>query len=132
MMCQLSLVTFIVRSLLLLVHYFLLQLPSRYQVRIDPDLFLQSITMLLDGKRINTGPWDFAPGHRLPARGPWIHTVDCADELMIDQDQVRSAAWERWDTWVAIVATHIPSVGRRGPVVHHIPKPPAVGKSSKL
>ncbi|KAJ7026516.1 hypothetical protein C8F04DRAFT_1268036 [Mycena alexandri] len=48
MMAALALVTFMVRSLALRVYYFLLQLPSHYGVRFDPDLFLQSITMLVD------------------------------------------------------------------------------------
>ncbi|KAJ7939654.1 hypothetical protein B0H13DRAFT_1850423 [Mycena leptocephala] len=113
MMCQQSLVTFI--------------LPSRYQLRIDPDLFLQSITMVIDGERKNTGPWEFAPGHRLRHREEWVWTVGETDEEMIDQDAVRSAAWERWDAWMAVVATHIPSVGSRGPLVYRIPKPPAPG-----
>ncbi|KAJ7237551.1 hypothetical protein B0H12DRAFT_958244, partial [Mycena haematopus] len=61
MMSQEALVTFIIRSLLLLCYYFLLQLPARYKVRLDPDIFLQSITMQVDGQRVNTGPWEFAP-----------------------------------------------------------------------
>ena len=131
MMCPKSLVTFLVRSLLLLVYYFLLQLPKRYQVRLDPDLFLRSITMEIDGKRVNTGPWEFAPGHRLPEdqRESWIHTVSCSDDEMVDQDHVRSRAWERWDAWCAVVATHIPSIGSRGPLAHHIPKPPSAGNT---
>jgi hypothetical protein len=106
-------------------HYFLLQLPSQYKVRIDPDIFLQSITMVMDGERSNTGPWDLAPGHRLPEgmRAPWLHTVDCPDEDMVDQDQLRSVAWESWDEWAAIVATHAPSVGRKGPLKYRIPQP---------
>jgi hypothetical protein len=51
---------------------------------------------------------------------------------MISQDEVRSAAWERWDNWIAIQATHIPSIGRRGPLVHHIPKPPTAGAAGAL
>ncbi|KAJ7470041.1 hypothetical protein B0H11DRAFT_2237846 [Mycena galericulata] len=128
MMCQRALVTFVVRSLLLLCYYFLLQLPSRYRIRIDPDIFIQSITMQLDGKRINTGPWEFAPGHRIPNRGPWVDGVDCPDDAMVNQDVLRSAAWARWDAWVALVATHTPSVGCRGPIVHHIPTKLAKGE----
>ncbi|KAJ7681807.1 hypothetical protein B0H14DRAFT_3535517 [Mycena olivaceomarginata] len=125
MMCQRSLVTFIVRSLLLMCYYFLLQLPARYQIRLDPDLFLQSITMVLDNRRVNTGAWDFAPGHRLPAnmRAAWVGTVDCPDDQMIDQDQVRSDAWARWDEWVAKASAHIPCVGRHGPPKYSIPNP---------
>jgi hypothetical protein len=123
MMCQRSLVAFIVRSLLLVCFYFLLQLPSKYQVRIDPDLFLQSITMKIAGRRVNTGPWEFAPGHRLSNRGEWVEGVECTDEEMIDQDKVRSDAWARWDAWAALVATHMPGVGRHGPLVHRIPMP---------
>ncbi|KAJ7226513.1 hypothetical protein B0H12DRAFT_1328701 [Mycena haematopus] len=124
MMSQEALVTFIIRSLLLLCYYFLLQLPARYKVRLDPDIFLQSITMQVDGQRVNTGPWEFAPGHRLPEhrRTAWVYTVDCPDADMVDQDQVRSDAWARWDAWTAVVATHIPSVGHRGPLKHHIPQ----------
>ncbi|KAJ7219899.1 hypothetical protein B0H12DRAFT_1078499 [Mycena haematopus] len=116
MMSQEALVTFIIRSLLLLCYYFLLQLPARYKVRLDPDIFLQSITMQVDGQRVNTGPWEFAPGHA-------FLSIDGRHGYMVDQDQVRSDAWARWDAWTAVVATHIPSVGHRGPLKHHIPQP---------
>ncbi|KAJ7198330.1 hypothetical protein GGX14DRAFT_666597, partial [Mycena pura] len=44
-----SQVTFLVRCLLLLCHFFMLQLPSAYEMRLDPDLFLQAFTMKLGG-----------------------------------------------------------------------------------
>ncbi|KAJ7182537.1 hypothetical protein C8R43DRAFT_1116175 [Mycena crocata] len=66
MMCQRALFTFIVRALLLICFYFVLQLPSAYCVRVDPDIFLTAFTMRFEGR----------------------HTVDCDDDNMIDQDTV--------------------------------------------
>ncbi|KAK7027642.1 hypothetical protein R3P38DRAFT_2939430 [Favolaschia claudopus] len=126
MMTQDAHAHFVSRSLSLMVNYFLLQLPKAYEVRFDPDKFSESITMVVDDRRVHLEPWEFAPGHRLPAerRPQRVEAVDCPDVEMVDQDTVRSAAWARWDAYVANAATHIPYVGRRGPLKPRAPPPP--------
>ena len=78
-MTRLSLVTFFVRSLYLLVVFAIRQLPASFnvriipnllciaanrpneQVRIDSDLFLSAFSYESDGKRRKLGPWEYAP-----------------------------------------------------------------------
>ena len=49
------------QSMLLLVRSLLRQLPPHYQVRVDANSFLQSMSFLHDGQRIPASPWVLAP-----------------------------------------------------------------------
>ncbi|KAF8160474.1 hypothetical protein K438DRAFT_1619251 [Mycena galopus ATCC 62051] len=120
MMLQTSLVTFLVRSLLLICHYFILQAPATYNLQIDTAMFLQAFTMIKDGRRVNTGPWKFAPGWQHTGHPEWVYEHNTT---LHNSDAIRSAAWARWDVYEANTARHIPSIGHRGPLITEIPEP---------
>lgn len=54
-------VDWIARSLLMLNRYLLRQLPPQYQVEVDADKFLQSLSFLDGDVRRAAGSWDMAP-----------------------------------------------------------------------
>ncbi len=51
-----------VRSLLELVLYAVRQLPEDYNVQVDSQKLLDSVTVEVNGVRQTTGQWDLAPG----------------------------------------------------------------------
>lgn len=120
MMLQMSLVTFLVRCLLFFCHYLARQAPAAYNIEIDSDMFIQAFTTVKDGRRINTGPWLFAPGWRRKEDIAWDYGQPFE---LLSQDRCRSEAWARWDAYEVHTATHIPHVGHRGPLTTNIPKP---------
>lgn len=61
-MDPLSQVRFFARALLNVNLYFLRQLPPEFQVQLERDEFLRSITTLIDDKRVSTGNWPLGPG----------------------------------------------------------------------
>ncbi|KAJ6576001.1 hypothetical protein DFH09DRAFT_1078357 [Mycena vulgaris] len=122
MMTPVSVLTFVVRYLLLLMFYILQQLPRDLNVQFDPDLIIQAITYEAEGgKRMNVGPWDMAPGHRRQSSVPWNY--ESADGLRVSQDEIRSAAWVEWQKYEDHVVSHIPYLGRNGPVRTTFSKP---------
>ncbi len=121
MMDPRALVAFVVQNLILLCFYILQQLPKEWAVRLDPDMLTRAITFEHEGRRINAGRWDLAPGHRRAGNGAWDY--ETGGSSVIDQDEVRSKAADRWDVYQQKVAMHIPSVGRKGGVFYKLPKP---------
>lgn len=49
------------RALLTLSRDFLRQLPPQYEVEVDTETFLSSLSFVKDGTRRTAGPWDMAP-----------------------------------------------------------------------
>ncbi|KAI0057139.1 hypothetical protein BV25DRAFT_1920359, partial [Artomyces pyxidatus] len=91
-----SLVTYIVRSLLLFCIYVLAQLPQKYKVQIDTDKFLTSFSMEESGRRKDLEPWAYAP--RLN------------DEAAGAARRLAAAKWteyrEKCEAFIPFVATH--------------------------
>ena len=56
---------FFTRALLLLVIFLLRQLPSRYNVAIDSQMFLDSMSMHVGDSEMRGRPWRLAPTGRL-------------------------------------------------------------------
>ncbi len=106
-MDQVSQVRFFARALLNANLYFLLQLPPDFQVQLDRDKFLQSISTLADNKRVTTGDWalgpGFAPLDHNPSTMPTTVTID-----NVAQDTKRADAITRWNTYFTNTAIHIP------------------------
>ena len=53
---------FVVRTLLQIVLFFLLQLPKSYQVQVDKDRFLSAFSMVENGTRTPVTSWPLGPG----------------------------------------------------------------------
>jgi len=53
---------FVVRTLLQIVLFFLLQLPTSYQVQVDRDQFLSAFSMVENGRRTSVADWPLGPG----------------------------------------------------------------------
>lgn len=75
---------FLARSLYQHSHWVMQQAPSYYGIEIDPDLFLRSFSMLVDGTRVNAKPWPLAPNKDV--RNPFSerHRV-VQDDLLVKQ-----------------------------------------------
>ncbi|KAJ7636688.1 hypothetical protein FB45DRAFT_864696 [Roridomyces roridus] len=131
MMSPKALFSFFIRALVLLCNFWLRQLPEEMKVEMEPDLFIQSITMWDPAakKHVNAGQWEFAPGVRRPGRPAWETEVDETDTK--DLNQSRSEGFKRFDAYEAEMASHIPSVGHEGPVKHIIPDPLPKSKPGK-
>ncbi|KAJ6452986.1 hypothetical protein C8R45DRAFT_1112769 [Mycena sanguinolenta] len=128
MMPRGSLVTFVVRWLVLLLFYVLQQLPAKFKVQMDPDLIIQAITYEADdGRRINVGPWEHAPGHRLTNQGVWKYEEPAGPRK--NQDQVRSQAWVDWLEYERRVSQHVPYLGRKDFVETALSKPKKLTKT---
>ncbi|KAJ7842991.1 hypothetical protein B0H14DRAFT_2586035 [Mycena olivaceomarginata] len=102
-----SVVTIVVRWLLLFMFYLLQQLPANLKIQMDPDLIIQAITYEQNGERVNIGPW--------------------SRHLAINA--VRSAAWVAWYTYEDHVVSNIPYLGRKGTVRPGLPKTKKSGKT---
>ncbi|KAJ7776599.1 hypothetical protein DFH07DRAFT_766793 [Mycena maculata] len=110
MMEPMALVTFVVHALIAFCFYVLNQLPAALEVEMDPDLITRAITFKRrDGRRVNTGQWGLAPGHRAVSDAPWEYESSGGTS----QAQARGDVWVRWLEYEAHVWTHIPYLGRR-------------------
>ncbi|KAJ6560921.1 hypothetical protein B0H10DRAFT_1160514 [Mycena sp. CBHHK59/15] len=138
MMTQKALMTLVVRSLILLLFYILSQLPENFQVQLDPDLIVEAITFKGEDGRTNTGPWGMAPGHRRSTAPPSQPSDSDSDaggdapgtqndlqsgDAVADQNELRSVEWVEWQKYEDHVVSHIPYLGRNGPVKTALSQP---------
>jgi hypothetical protein len=124
-----SLLAFVVRNLVLFCVYVLAQLPAAWKIRLDPDAFTRAITFEEDGRRVNTGRWDLAPGHRRADTGAWEYESSSGNTVALEPARVD--AFAAWDKFQQEVAMHIPSVGRNGGITYHLPNPELKQKKKK-
>lgn len=111
-MTPVSHVRYIVRALLCLCVYFILQLPESYGMKVDKDTFIRAFTMEHDGGRINTGRWLLGPGHSSLSDEEWENIEH--DELGEDTERARNASWERWRMYQEKMAKHTPLIAKKG------------------
>lgn len=57
----LSLFRWVVRALLGFVVYVMSQFPARFNVTVDPDVFIRSITIQVNGQMVSSERWSEAP-----------------------------------------------------------------------
>ncbi|KAJ7053680.1 hypothetical protein C8F01DRAFT_1260311 [Mycena amicta] len=116
-MSALSILTFLIRSLMLLVNYFLEQLPADYNIEFYPELFERSISFQLgDGARRSVDHWEYAPGYRNvdDQFGTFSVVDDTERAKMVDQDEKRSAAAQEWEEHKSRIWAITPSLGSCG------------------
>ncbi len=92
-------VQFIARTLLQLVLFFLAQLPTAYQVRVDSEHFFSAISYSNDdGERETVSPWPTGPG--------WGANRENEETTSTSREEV----WAKLKKFVPHVARTIPSV----------------------
>jgi hypothetical protein len=106
---------FVSRALYSAAHYFSLQLPEEYDVKIDMDAFLSAFTYNTeDGCRTSANLWNLGPGFRrvmpaLPATSSTdVGLEGCASFEFVNQDIIRAEKREKWERYFRWVAAHVP------------------------
>lgn len=86
--------------------YFVRQLPQRYAVRLDSDVFLSAFSTEIDNRRQVILPWTLAPGWR----SVHIDGEGDSDVAMSSPDQrtLRQSALDRWNDYYVKYSSHIP------------------------
>ncbi|KAF7332277.1 hypothetical protein MKEN_00108900 [Mycena kentingensis (nom. inval.)] len=113
------LIAFILRWIMLLLFYLLMQLPAHWNIAFYPEHFEKCVSFKLEGQpRRTTGRWNHAPGFRrtddVPSSDPSADIIpDEVHDAMVDQEVVRTGAARRADETAEHARTHIPSVGLR-------------------
>ncbi|KAF7350556.1 hypothetical protein MSAN_01615300 [Mycena sanguinolenta] len=107
-------VTFMARMLLLLVVFLSNQLPSFYDIRIDSDRLLTSISFATaNNKRETVSPWPNAPGYRQPDPSAFSEVDDNSDAAdnsgtLVSQLSLRTTVKRRYRLHYNRLAFHIP------------------------
>ncbi|KAG6818850.1 hypothetical protein H0H93_001053, partial [Arthromyces matolae] len=102
-------VSWVARNLLCMSQYFLNQLPKEYDIRLNPDLFLGSVSYMQAGVRSTPKAWEEAPGFRSDDNEASFPR-NLSDLFGQDQKALRVAAQQEWERYLATVAGHIPSM----------------------
>ena len=111
---------FMSQTLYSATHYFSLQLPEDYDVKIDMDKFLSAFTYIgEDGKQISADPWNLGPGFRqvppaslrMPSTeespGNMSFVADLSLEF-VDQESICAEKWKKWSNYFRWIAAHMP------------------------
>lgn len=120
MMEDRSLFLFTVRSIVMFVIWSLCQLPRSWNIDVDVDLLIKSITMQRGDERIDAGVWLEAPtmaqyrlsGDNAPSHSPILHATP--DATIIDPTCERSGSISRvaihaqWNEHVAAMTRFMP------------------------
>lgn len=89
--------------------YFFNQLPARYGIKIDCDMFMRCITYLRDKQRVQLGPWVNGPGWRsegAPDNPPPFEPYE--GDILVSQDRRRAGKWREWERFYNKMSSHIP------------------------